>query len=235
MKAQSIEVAWKGPEQCRECGIRHLVLFADLEHEDFALIHKPIDELIYKPGQVLYAAGDPPNHIFTVREGLVKLVQYLPDGGQRIVRLLRQGDVAGMEVLLNQPFQHHAIALEPVLVCRIPVAVVEKLSKQTPRLHRQMLTRWQQAVSKADIWLTELSTGPAQVRVARLLVCLARSHPDGVCYLPSREDIGAMLGITTETASRVTAEFRRKQYYKELGAKRAQVNVQALQELATAN
>ena len=28
--------------------------------------------------------------------------------------------------------------------------------------------------------------------------------------MPSREDMGALLGITTETASRIMAEFRRR-------------------------
>ncbi|MEA3291845.1 MAG: helix-turn-helix domain-containing protein, partial [Pseudomonadota bacterium] len=46
-------------------------------------------------------------------------------------------------------------------------------------------------------------------RVARLLlrqVC----GGDSVCRLFGREDMGAMLGITTETASRIVADFKRK-------------------------
>ena len=35
--------------------------------------------------------GDAGQHVLTIRGGLVKLVQYLPDGTQRIVRLLRHG------------------------------------------------------------------------------------------------------------------------------------------------
>lgn len=232
MQDTDIDIAWQGPPQCRDCGIRELVLFADLQQADFRLIHQPIAELELHAGDVLYRAGEQPRNVFTLREGLVKLVQYQPDGNQRILRLLKQGDVAGMEALVGESYQHDAVALEQVSVCRIPVTVVERLSRDTPRLHHQLLSRWQRALSDADAWLTTLSSGPAAQRVARLLVYLSDSHPDSRCFLPSRDDIGAMLGIASETASRVTADLKRKGWIRELDARHIQVDSAALQEMA---
>lgn len=232
MKASAIDVAWQGPPQCRDCGIRDLVLFADLQETDFRLIHQPISELEFDAGGVLYHAEAAPDSVYTIREGLVKLVQYQPDGHQRILRLLRQGDVAGMEALVDQRYQHDAVALERVAVCRIPVAVVTRLSRDTPRLHRQLLSRWQRALSDADAWLTTLSSGPAPQRVARLLVYLAGSHPGQRCFLPSRDDIGAMLGIASETASRVTADLKRRGWLHELDPRHVEVDLAALRGMA---
>jgi CRP-like cAMP-binding protein len=232
MKEAAIITAWQGPPQCRDCGIRNLVLFADLQQADFRLIHQPIAELGFHAGDTLYHAGAAANSVYTIREGLVKLVQYQPDGNQRILRLLKQGDVAGMEALVEQPYQHDAIVLERVSACRIPVAVVESLSRDTPRLHRQLLSRWQRALRDADTWLTSLSSGPAPVRVARLLVYLAGSTPGHSFFLPSRDDIGAMLGIASETASRVTADLKRKGWMRELTPKHVEVDLVALREMA---
>lgn len=209
MKAADVEYAWTGPLECRNCGIRHLVLFADLEHPDFDLIHEPINKGTFAPGKYLYRAGQRTSSVFTIRNGKVKLTQVAPGGTQRIVRILQRGDLAGLEVLLRQPTNHDAVALTPVEVCEIPINVVDKLSQQTPRIHAQLMKRWGDALNAADSWLTELSTGTARSRVARLLIWLSESSTDENFYLPSREDIGAMLGITTETASRMTAEFRR--------------------------
>ena len=39
---------------------------------------------------------------------------------------------------------------------------------------------------------------------------LANDNHNSECQLFAREDMGAMLGITTETASRTIAEFKRK-------------------------
>ena len=48
------ESAWKGTADCRNCGIRDLVLFADLNEQDFSHIHAPIDDLEYAQGAALY-------------------------------------------------------------------------------------------------------------------------------------------------------------------------------------
>ena len=53
-----VESAWKGTSDCRDCGIRDMVLFADLTEEDFSLIHAPIDDLRYVTGSLLYSEGD---------------------------------------------------------------------------------------------------------------------------------------------------------------------------------
>lgn len=235
MKGQRIKAAWRGQADCSGCAIRDLALFADLMEEDFNLIHLPIEEEVLPAGRVIYNAGDPGRALFTVRSGLVKLVQYLADGTQRIVRLLRAGDTVGLEATLSQPYAHTAVVLQPALVCKIPREVVERLSVETPRLHGQLMQRWSEAVSRADRWLTALSTGSARARVARLLLLLAEAAEDAgapECALFSREDIGAMLGVTTETASRTIAEFRRQGIILENATNHFACDMEALREIA---
>jgi len=232
VRKTDIAAAWKGLADCKGCGIRDLALFADLTEADFNLIHLPIDVLQVQPGGALYHAGDEPAALFTVRSGLIKLVQYLPSGGQRIVRLLRRGDTAGLEAVLGQPYQHSAIAIHPVLTCRIPRAVIQRLSDETPRLHQQLMRRWQQAVERADAFLVELGTGGARARVARLFLILAGEDPRGECDLFGREDVGAMLGITTETASRMVAELKRQGAVTELRPNRFRCDREALHAIA---
>jgi CRP-like cAMP-binding protein len=147
MKQRAIEQAWSGPAQC---AIRDLVLFAELQEEDFRLIHRPIDELTLESNSLLYRSGDAARYLYTARSGSVKLLHYLPEGGGRIVRLLSQGDVAGLEALLGQPYQHEARVLEPATLCRIPVAVIERLNQDTPRLYRQLMARWQHILHELD-------------------------------------------------------------------------------------
>ncbi|BAI76488.1 transcriptional regulator (plasmid) [Azospirillum sp. B510] len=230
MKKTSINAAWRGLANCRGCGIRDSALFADLTEPDFNLIHLPIDEMTVAPGSALYHVGDEPAALFTVRSGLVKLVQYLPNGGQRIVRLLRTGDTAGLEAALGEPYRHTAIAIHPVLTCRIPRAVIQRLSEETQHLHQQLMRRWHQAVERADAFLVELGTGSARARVARLFLTLVDDL--GECDFFGREDVGAVLGITTETASRVVAELKRQGLLEEQRPNRFRCDTAALRELA---
>ena len=209
-KTVSLREAWSGEANCLNCSLRTSVLFAGLKEPDFERIHDPIDQFTLKPGAHLYLAGDAGEHLFTIRSGLLKLVQYLPDGSQRIVRIVRATDVIGLESILDERYQHDAIALHLTEVCRFPSRLVRDLGRERPSLHHELMTRWQRALNEADAWLTELSTGSARQRVARLLLRLVRDRETSECHLFSREDMGAMLGVTTETASRTIAEFKRQ-------------------------
>jgi CRP-like cAMP-binding protein len=224
--------AWSGEADCRNCSLRSTALFAGLEEQDFELIHRPIDQFRLQPGDLLYRAAQQAEHLYTIRHGLVKLVQFLPDGSQRIVRLMRGSDVIGLEALLDAPYEHDAVVMQPTEVCCLPVGVVRSLSQQNPRLHQELLSRWQRALKDADAWITHLSTGSAKQRVARLLLRLANDAASSECELFGREDMGAMLGITTETASRTIAEFKRQSLLVESGPNRFLLDIPNLSRIA---
>ncbi len=232
MKLISDKDAWEGQADCINCTLRNSVLFAKLDESDFDKIHQPIDLYTLPPGSVLYRAGDPAERLFTIRSGVLKLVQYLPDGTQRIVRLLRSTDVTGLEALVGDTYQHDAVVLQPTEACSLPVSVVQALAQTNPKLHMELLQRWQKALEEADAWLTELSTGSAKQRVARLLLRLVRNKESSECELFSREDMGAMLGITTETASRTIAEFKRKSLLVETRTNHFLLDIRNLERIA---
>lgn len=215
MKHVSPREAWTGLADCRRCSIRSSALFAGLEEGDFGSIHRPIDQLVHAPGAEIYATGDPATSLFTIRSGLVKLTQFLPDGTQRIVRLLRTSDVIGLEAIIADTYQHTVVALQPTELCRLPTDVVRTLSRSNSRLYHELMSRWHRALSDADRWITEFSTGPARGRVIRLLLWLTEFNEEGRCDLFGREDLGAVLGLTTETASRIMAELKRQGYISE--------------------
>ncbi|MES9963302.1 MAG: Crp/Fnr family transcriptional regulator [Candidatus Sedimenticola sp. 20ELBAFRAG] len=232
MKFISDKDAWEGEADCVSCTLRNSVLFAGLDEKDFDDIHQPIDLYTLPPGSTLYRAGDAGDRMYTIRSGVLKLVQYLPDGTQRIVRLVKSTDVTGLEALLDQPYQHDAVVLQSTQACSLPVSVVKALSQTNPALHQELLNRWQRALTEADAWLTELSTGSAKQRVARLLLRLVRDEQSSECELFSREDMGAMLGITTETTSRTIAEFKRQSLLVETTPNHFLLDIRNLERLA---
>jgi CRP/FNR family transcriptional regulator len=200
---------------CRFCAMRGSVLFAGLDEPLLEELQDSIEELVIAPGESLYRMGSAGTAAFTLRSGVVKLVQYLPDGTQRIVRLVRPCDVLGLEGLLGQRYQHDAIAVQRAELCRLPFSVLSRLDRENPALHQELLRRWHRALSEAEAWLTELSTGSARQRVVRLLLRVVDDSGVGLCPLFSRKDMGAMLGVTTESASRVVAELKRKGFLSE--------------------
>ncbi len=204
------ESAWRGTADCKVCGVRQLVLFADLNEHDFGLIHAPIDELDYAAGAGLFTEGSAAKGVFTLRQGTVKLVRSTLDGRPRIVRVLRAGDVVGLEALASQQYDSDAITLTPASVCRIPQDVVLKLSSSSPRLHAQLMKKWQHALKEADDWLADMNFGTARRRVGNLVLKMRSAENREISMLFSREDMGAMLDLKLETVSREISRLVRE-------------------------
>ena len=204
------ESAWRGTADCRSCGIRDMVLFADLREEDFNLIHAPIDDLELASNQPLVRMGETATSLYTLRAGMIKLVRNTVDGRQRIVRVLRSGDVVGLEALMGPTYDSDAIALTPIKVCRLPLQVIQRLNRETPRLHQRLLEKWHRSLKEADDWLADLNFGNARQRVAGLILKMRSTSDASVVSLFSREDMGAMLDLKLETVSRTVNAFVRE-------------------------
>jgi CRP/FNR family transcriptional regulator, anaerobic regulatory protein len=169
-----------------------MALFADLTEKDFAAIHTDS------------AVG-----IFTLRTGMLKLVRTTVDGRRRIVRVLRAGDVAGLEALATARYDCEAVALTQVSVCRIPLDVIHSLSSSSQRMHLTLMHKWQQALKDADDWLADLNFGTAQQRVVSLILKMRNPVDGQTCTLFAREDMGSMLGLELETVSRQISKLVR--------------------------
>ena len=214
-------------QECESCGIRSNTLFADLNSDDFRMIDQMIHETSVPAHSTLFDEGSPGQFLFTVRRGLVKLVRYQSDGTQRIIRLLTPGDIAGLEVSASPTYDSTAITLTEVTACRIPQTVIQRLESASPRLHAQLLRKWHEALKQADDFIADLASGSARQRLARLLLRLSHGDSGQQVLLPAREDVGAMLGITTETASRAVAAFRREGLLQPLDRQGRQFRVDA--------
>jgi len=184
-------------------------LFGTLHAAELEDVRTVIDDLVFQPNEAIYLEGETGHALFTVRRGLVKLVRDLSDGEERIVRLQRTADISGIEAFVGAAYKHTAVAMCVTEVCRIPLRVIESLVNKRPDFARQMMLRWQDNLDDADRGLVEFSTGPAEARVARLLLHLSCRSAAATCPDMCRKDMGALLGVTTETASRVMAKFKR--------------------------
>lgn len=77
----------------------------------------------------------------TLRGGVVMLVRNMAEGRQRIVRVLRAGELIGLEALMGLTNDSDAIGLNSIKVCRLPLQVIQRLNRETPRLHQRLLER----------------------------------------------------------------------------------------------
>jgi len=231
---------WVGRSNCRNCKILNEVLFCDLSDKELESIiqgiYEPIDELRYEEGAVIYREGYEDNAIYTIRDGLVKLVRYQSDGKERIIRLMKTADTLGLERVLGRPYGHTAIALHPLTACRIPIAVLQQLDTEKPRYYRKLMERWANALFQADDYIMMLLSGTVKQRVAQLICWLAdidHAHKSRVVMLNGK-DIAAMLDVTPESVSRILAELKRQSILRPRTDGYYEYDAKALQEYANA-
>ena len=187
-----------------------MVLFADLDESDFSKIHAPIDDLEYAVGAVLAQEGEHATGLFTLRSGMVKLVRTTSDGRERIVRVMRQGDVLGLEALVHGKYETDAVALTATSVCRIPLDIIQSLGVQSPRLHQSLMRKWSHNQKEAEDWLADLNFGTARQRVSNFILKMRSPTDSDLVTLFSREDIGSMVDLKMETVSREVSHFVRE-------------------------
>jgi len=154
----------------------------------------------------LYAENAPAEHVFMLRQGSLKLLREGLDGEPRMVRWMKAGATAGLEAVLEPRYRTSAVALEPVEVCRVPLPVLHHLESAGGSFYLELMRHWQAHLDASDDLFAKLGSGPTHQRLARLLIVLCENE----CPSLPRSDIGAALGVSMETASRLMAEFRRQ-------------------------
>ncbi len=198
-----------------------------LEHLDTLF-----EEFSLEAGERLFNNGEQPRHLFLVKRGLIKLHQLMINGEHRIIRIVRQGDVVGLRGILKDPYRYDASAVVPTRMCRIEIDELMKICIHNPWIRRRVYQHWQTAIDQTSSWLVDLSTGSSKSRVAHLLLKLAAPGSNRICFMPTRQEMASMLGLKSETVSRIYSEFNRTGYVIKLPPKRAALDIQALQAIA---
>lgn len=197
-----------GRSDCGRCPVRGRMLCAAVALDDLLAPQAAVADLAFEAGAPLYHAGDAGQAVHLVRQGAIKLLRIDAAGNQRIVRVLRSGDIAGLEGLHGGACRHTAVAMTRAEICRLPIGQLHRFILRHPGLPMRLLEQAQGALEEADAWLADLVSGmvPGRVRLARLLLRLRMDTGDRIHRL-SLVDFGAILGLTPETVSRVLAEF----------------------------
>ena len=225
---------WQGRADCAHCGIRRLMLFSDLPEHSFDRLLHPIDNFVLQPGMTFYEENTDGSSVYSIRRGLVKLLHTNAEGNHRIVRLLGQGAVVGLELLdEGVSYRHTAVAVQELDLCRIPVSTLRDLERRHPELCDRVRQQLQYQVDRADHWIKTLNTGVSRNRIAQLLLLLEELAPDrnDDIHLLPRQDMAAVVGMTPETASRIIADFRRQGLIRKVATNTYRLDTPALQTL----
>lgn len=163
-------------------------------------------------GQTLFHQGDPPDHVFNVTSGTVKLSQLLPDGRRQVVGFLFPGDFFGTAD--EGEYHYSAEAVEPAEVCRFPRRRFEAFVRDHPNMEQALLRLTARDLALAREQIVLLGRKTAEERLASFLLMLRERVPDQttggdtVRLAMSRIEVADFLGLTKETVSRLFTAFK---------------------------
>lgn len=229
----------QGKGHCISCPIRHLSIFAQLPEERLQAPELQAFQpavMTFTKSETVYHQEMPAEAVYTLRKGLVKLTKTLANGRTQITRILRRGELFGFDGLAEAHYNHTAIPLTPIEVCRLPLAELRSLKNNHSEIDNAMMVRWIQYLREAEDMMLELGAKKANERLASFLIrwCNADNEMEGDwSALPlSRAEIGELLGLTLETVSRILSDWKRNQLIDETRNSLQILNKEKLQLIA---
>ena len=198
-------------------GLHQIPLLQILSAQDRQKVLGEMTETRYGKGEYIFREGDPTEYFHIVKEGSVKCVKSSLDGKECTLKVLMPGDLFCCDAATFDGAYHPGTAqpMGDVSVLRMRKEVYFKMLRANPdaamEVIRYLGNRLNEAQEKAKV----LALDRADQRLASLLVNLAErsgiKDPNGirVTVRLTRQDMANMVGVTTETAIRIMARFKK--------------------------
>jgi len=202
---------------CARCEHRIRSILRDVD--DYALQNLDSTKAcyVYKKGQVIFSEGIPPTGLFCVHRGKVKVYKTGAEGREKIMRLVKHGDVMGYRSLLTgEPSSVSAAALEESVICCIPQETFFKLLRGNGGFSMRIIELLSSELGKAEEDIVHIAQKPVRERLAEALLLLRDTYgtEDGdnpaLSVSLSREELAGIVGTAVETLVRALAEFKRQ-------------------------
>lgn len=159
-------------------------------------------------GSLLFAEGQPLQHLYCVAAGSFKCTQTDLEGYEQVLGFALHGDLLGLDALYEHKHVTSAAALEDSSVAVLPLRELLAAGHRVPAIERLLLhAAGAELMHRGDAQYL-MSAPSSEVRVARFLLHfaqrqLAMGHSGRRLLLRmTRRDIASALGVAHETVSR---------------------------------
>ncbi len=191
----------------------------------------------FKKGQIIYAEGDKPQYLWTLK-GKVKLFKDGIGGRPQILRLYRPIQYFGYRAYFaKENYVSSAAAFEPSTLGTLPLGLVEQLIDQNRRLAWFFITELSKNLGGSDSRIVSLTQKHIRGRLAESLIALLDNYgyeEDGETlkiYL-AREDLANLSNMTTSNAIRTLSAFAQERIITVDGRRIKIINEQQLRNIS---
>lgn len=167
-----------------------------------------------KKNQILYYPGDRALGLYYVLSGRIKTYLRDENGHTIITGIYNKDEYFGLKtVLLGVEIQESAEAIDLSEVATLPLDDVERMLLDYPDLARVFNRHLARKLVEREERLLEAAHYSVRKRIAKVILRLCQSNPKLSAknrLKISRNDLASIVGIATETLSRVLSDFSRE-------------------------
>ena len=210
--------------KCESCDLQKRFIFRHLNAEQLHFISYQMDQMDYKPGEVIFKQGASPNGFICLKKGRVKLTHLASNGKEQIIDLKSSPDTLGIRALsTSSRYRSSAVALDHVSICLIPLKVFNLILDSSPAVLKELLEYIGVRLVLADQKLISLTQKHIKSRLADTLLLLQKNigeDSDGCIDVSlKRSELAELSNMTTSNVIRTLSEFKHKELIEYKGRK----------------
>ncbi|MEW5688229.1 MAG: Crp/Fnr family transcriptional regulator [Pseudomonadota bacterium] len=153
-------------------------------------------------GARVYGIGDPPDGLWSVSEGEVRLVSYPAVGMESVAMILGPGAWFGeLSTIDGGPRPHDAVVARPARLLHVALPAFAQIAAEHPLIYRDLGVLIGARQRSALAFMGHSIAQPISVRLARTLAGAARAS-GGTEAQVRQEDLAAMIGVSRQTINK---------------------------------
>lgn len=197
--------------------LRSVKLFRSLSADQLRRVAPLLGKRTLKKGEFLFLEGEPPDRLYLVIRGKVKILRQSPSGKDVILEIHGTGEcVAEIAVIDGKPYPAAAQALTDARVLSIDRRDFLQLLSEYPGLSREIILGLGVRLREIISSLSSLAAQPVDKRLGRALLKFGERTgiPDSrgiLLDLPlTRQDLADIIGATVETVIRSMGRMKNR-------------------------
>lgn len=197
--------------------LKKVNLFKGMSKDEMMELARMTEMRNIRKKEIIYLPGQPGNHVYLLKKGIVKISRILPEGKKLTLALLEPGEIFGeLEAVEESVRDAEAEAHTDVLICVLSRGDLMNLVRSKPELGIRLskLMGFRRRVIENRMENLIYRTIPQ--RLASLLVELTRQFgeklPDGIRLSVSltHEDMASLIGASRATVTEALNELKKQ-------------------------
>ena len=168
----------------------------------------------YRKDQIVFSQGDPPDAVFYIESGKVKITVVSEHGKEAVVAMLGTNDFFGEGCLAGQALRMATVAtMTDSVIVRLEKAAIVRVIDQEPAFSEMFITHLLGRAIRVEADLVDQLFNSSEKRLALLLLLLANfgkeGKPEPMIAKISQQTLAEMIGTTRSRVSFFMNKFRK--------------------------